>query len=89
MDIEPGWVSALRQEMDALDPVERVRVSGDWIVWVTQILLPELGQYRRDQVNKVLAQDGWDPQRLAETIGSRTNTITRLAREGRRNYGGA
>lgn len=87
MDYEPQWVHSLRTELEDLDPADRVRASGDWIVWVTHVLLPELGKYRRDQINQILAQSDWDSQRLAETIGSRTSTIDRLAREGRKQYG--
>jgi len=70
-----------------MDGPERVKASGDWIVYAVQTLLPTLAEYRRAQVAEVLDQDDWDAQRLAETIGSRTVAIMRLAKEGRRARG--
>lgn len=84
---EPRWSLLLWTHLDQLDGPDRVKTSGDWIIYVTQTLLPELAEYRRRQAANVLDRDGWDAQRLAETIGSRTVAITRLAKEGRRQRG--
>ena len=89
MEHEHEWVNLLWEVLQELDPPDRVRVSGDWIIYVTQTLLPDLAHYRRDQVAEIVAQPGWDPQKLAETIGGRTEAMRRLAKEGRRNRGEA
>jgi len=86
VDTEPGWLTELWDELTAEDPANQVKVSGDWIVFVTQTLLPQLAEYRRHQVTKILSEPDWDAQRLAETIGARTDTMRRLAREWRRDY---
>jgi len=89
-DLEPPlWVKVLFKDLETHDPADRVRVSGDWIIYVTQVLLPHLAQYRRAQVAQLLDNPDWDAQRLAETIGSRTVAISRLAKEGRRARGTA
>jgi hypothetical protein len=87
MALEDEWVNLLWNTLGELEPPERVRVSGDWIIFVTQTLLSDLGRYRREQVASILEEPDWDPQKLAETIGGRTEAIRRLAKEGRRNRG--
>lgn len=84
MEQEHAWVSLLWQTLDELEPPDQVRVSGDWIVYVTQTLLPELARRRRQQAASVVADPDWDPQKLAETIGGRTEAMKRIAKEGRR-----
>lgn len=85
--LDEVWVRALWNSLNHMDGPERVKASGDWIVYAVQTLLPQLAEYRRAQVADVLDQEGWDAQRLAETIGSRTVAILRLAKEGRRQRG--
>ena len=70
--------------MEQFPPTERIRIAGDWIAYVTHRLLPELGEYRRAEIAKLLDDPDWDPQRLAETIGSRVEAVKRLAKEGRK-----
>ena len=77
------WEKTLWAELDQLDEEDRIVVAGEWIVRITRQLLPELGVRRREAVLAVLARPGWDATRLAETIGSRRPTVTRLAEEGR------
>jgi hypothetical protein len=80
---EPGWVTDLWAELETMEPVQRITTSGDWIVHITQILLPMLGDYRRVQVANLVDEPGWDPRKVAEVVGSRVTAMTRLAREGR------
>jgi hypothetical protein len=77
------WEEALWAELDALPDTEQIIASGEWIVQITQKVLPELGRHRRAKVLEVLALPEMDATRLAETIGARRGTITRLAEEGR------
>lgn len=86
METQPEWLTGLWDELTAEEQVTQVRLAGDWIVFITQTLLPQLGEYRRHQVTKILAEPDWDAQKLAETIGARPDTIRRLAREWRRGY---
>ena len=84
MEHEHEWVNLLWEILEGQESPDRVRLSGDWIIYLTQVLLPELAVYRREQVARLMQEADWDPQRLAETIGSRTEAIKRLAKEGRR-----
>lgn len=79
-----AWEEILWSELDQLPEEERVVVAGELIVYITRVLLPGLGDYRREVVLAILARPGWDATRLAETIGSRRTTVTRLAEEGRK-----
>lgn len=70
-------------ELAALPDTEQIIAAGAWITHITQTILPELGRIRRETVLTLLADPDWDATRLAESIGARRNTITRLAEEGR------
>ena len=78
-----AWEGALWAELQGMDRVGQVAALGEWITFITQELLPALGDKRREMVRVVLEDPDWDAQRLAETIGARTRTIKRLATEGR------
>lgn len=84
MDTQHRWVNELWTELEDMDPADRIKVSGDWIVYITQKLSPDLARYRRTEVVSLLKDPDWDPKKLAETIGTRYSTIDRLAKEGRR-----
>lgn len=81
---EPDWASAVWAELDAMDPLDRITVSGDWIIYITRVLSSSLGDYRRKAVADFVDQEGRDPQQLAETIGSRVSAVARLAQDGRK-----
>ena len=78
-----SWEQVLWAELEALPPEQRIAVAGQCIVHITRVLLPALGDLRREAVLEILERPGWDATRLAETIGSRRTTIARLAEEGR------
>lgn len=78
-----AWEEALWSELDEKTPEEQIVLTGDWIVYVTQYLLTKLGNRRREKVLESLRLHDNDHTRLAEMIGSRPNTIKRLADEGR------
>ncbi len=78
-----NWEEALWAELELLPDTQQVITAGEWITHLTQKILPELGKHRRQKVLEILAQPDWDATRLAESIGARRNTITRLAEEGR------
>jgi len=84
VDIEPDWVNHLRTELDDLEPAQRVKVTGDWTLYITHVLLPELGRRRRVEAAEIIAQPDWDARRLAETIGSRARAMERIAKEGKK-----
>ena len=77
------WIDVLWQELEDMSLPDQVVESGEIITSITRNLLPALARHRRVKVVEILAQPDWDPIRLAEVIGSRRNTITRLAEEGR------
>jgi hypothetical protein len=77
------WEKALWAELEGLTPEGKIVATGEWIARITRTVLPELGNVRRGAVLDCLARTGWDATLLAETIGSRRTTITRLAEEGR------
>lgn len=77
------WQETMWAELEAMDDVDQIVASGEWITIMTQTLLPALGQRRRRKILEVLNRPEWDKTRLAETIGSRSATINRLAEEGR------
>lgn len=77
------WVEAMWTELDSMPLEQQVVAAGEWITLMTQELLPQLGKQRRARIVEILKQDDWDAIKLAETIGSRPSTITRLAEEGR------
>jgi hypothetical protein len=77
------WEEALWSELDEMPLDQQVVSCGEWITHLTREVLPKLGKVRRRRILEILAQDDWDATKLAETIGSRTSTIKRLAEEGR------
>ncbi len=78
-----AWEAALWSELDAHAPEDQIVLSGDWIVYVTQYLLTKLGNRRREMVLESLRLHDNDHTKVAELIGSRPNTIKRLAEEAR------
>jgi len=81
--ITNAWTQAMWAELEQMSPEQRIIACGEWISMMTRVLLPKLGLRRRTEIIDMLAQPGWDARRLAETIGTRTTTINRLADEGR------
>ena len=78
-----SWEEAMWAELKAQSDTDQVITTGAWITRLIQEVLPALGRYRRAKVLECLALPDWEATKLAETIGSRRNTITRLAEEGR------
>lgn len=83
------WEEAMWAWIDAQPDTEQIVTTGTLITHMQQEVVVQLARRRRSKVLELLAQrydDGspvWDATRIAETIGSRRNTITRLAEEGR------
>jgi hypothetical protein len=76
-------------EIDAQSDTDQIVTTGTLITHMQQEVVVQLARRRRAKVLELLAQrydDGspvWDATRIAESIGARRNTITRLAEEGR------
>jgi hypothetical protein len=87
--VTPAWGEVLWAHFDHLTPPEKIRLTGAWIGYITHTLLPELGEARRVAIADLLEDPDWDPQRVAETIGSRKDAVRRLAKEGRKLRGKA
>ena len=79
----PQWESALWEEFNKAEPIAQITLAGEWITRMTQLLLPQLGVRRREAVLFALSEANMDATRLAEELGTRPNTIKRLAEEGR------
>lgn len=79
----PRWEKALWEEFEEVDSLHQIVLAGEWITRMTQVLLPQLGIRRREEVINVLAQPDMDATRLAEELGTRRTAINRLAEEGR------
>ncbi len=79
----PRWEKALWEEFNEVDSLQQITLAGEWITRMTQILLPQLGIRRREEVLHVLAEPDMDATRLAELLGTRRTAINRLAEEGR------
>lgn len=77
------WPEALFAELDEMTEVEQIVATGEWIVYITQEILPRLGTRRRERILDVLDQPDWDHLRLADSIGGRAGAVKRLAEEGR------
>lgn len=83
------WEEAMWAWIDAQSDTDQIVTTGTLITHMQQEVVVQLARRRRSKVLELLAQrydDGspiWDATRIAETIGSRRNTITRLAEEGR------
>jgi hypothetical protein len=77
------WEEALWTELEAQSDIQQIILAAEWITHLTQKVLPELGGHRRRKILEVLAQPEMDATRLAESIGARRTTISRLAEEGR------
>jgi hypothetical protein len=78
-----SWEETFWAELEALTDTEQIVVTGELIDTLNHRIVPELARIRRRKAAEVVAQSDWDATRLAETIGARRTTITRLAEEGR------
>lgn len=83
------WEETMWAELDALTYPEQIITTNEMINHINQHILPALANRRRQRVLDVLAEDGMDATKLAETIGARRVTILRLASEGRAEARGA
>lgn len=78
-----NWEDQLWKEIDSVPEDEQIVLAGDIITRVTRILLPALGNRRREKVVKLI-EGGLSSVQLAETIGARPSTVSRLLEEGRK-----
>jgi len=80
-----SWQEVLWEELDAMDDLEQIKVTANWIEVITHEVSPALARRRRAKIRTVLAQEDMDATKLAETIGTSTSAIRRLSEEGRAN----
>lgn len=78
-----SWQEDLWSELDAMDDIGQIQAASAWIEEITHTISPELARRRRFKVEEVLLRADMDATRLAETIGTNRNTITRLRDEAR------
>lgn len=81
---EPGWVQAMRDELAEMTHLERITCTAAWTTLMTNKLLGELGDVRRQSVVRLLEERGGAKEIpwLADTLGTRVNVIQRLWEEG-------
>lgn len=79
----PQWQKVLWDELSQLSTDEQIIVSGQWITDISRNLLTELGAHRRRLIAEAVREEGVDDGVLADRLGSRRSTITRLAEQGR------
>jgi hypothetical protein len=79
----PQWEQTLWDELNQMTPDEQIIASGQWITHISRELLTELGAHRRRVIAAAVREPGMDDGRLADRLGSRRSTISRLAEEGR------
>ena len=81
---EPAtWPALLWSELDYRPPEEQFVTTGEWIAYIIQTLLPELGVRRREAVLELLDTDGATAASVASQLGVRRPTLTRLIDEAR------
>lgn len=78
-----SWPTQLWAELDIRAPQHQFITAGDWITYITQTLLPELGIRRRENVLELLSLDGSTVATVAAQLGMRRSTVARLVEEGR------
>jgi HAMP domain-containing protein len=76
------WEEVLWAELDELEKTVQIVTLGEWITRINQHLLSELAGKRREIILE-LVENGWDHGLLADEIGAKRNTISRLASEAR------
>jgi hypothetical protein len=80
---DPAWKDQLWSDLAAMGTQDQFVAAGEWIAWVTKVLLPQLGTHRRDMIMKLIDDEDWDTARVAEEFGMRRSTVIRLLDEGR------
>jgi hypothetical protein len=83
---EPNWVTALRCEFEAMEPLDQITAAAAWTTIMTNETLGYLGDARRKAVVQVINSWGGPKEisRLAETLGTRANVVQRLWEEGKK-----
>lgn len=77
------WEEALWSELHAMSETDQIIATAELITRLQQDTVIRLGQLRRRLVVELLQREEWDAIKLAETLGIRRTTISRLAEEGR------
>lgn len=78
-----NWEDQLWEEIDSVPKADQIVLAGDVITRMTRILLPALGNRRRARVVELI-EGGLSSVQLAESIGARPSTVSRLLEEGRK-----
>lgn len=78
-----NWEDQLWEEIDSVPEADQIVLAGDVITRMTRILLPALGNRRRARVVELI-EGGLSSVQLAESIGARPSTVSRLLEEGRK-----
>lgn len=78
-----SWEDQLWTEMEEKSEPDKIIMAGSVITHMMRDILPALADKRRLVALKLVESGEYTATKLAETIGARPGTITRLLDEGR------
>lgn len=79
-----SWEDQLWAEMNSKSDPDKIVMASDLITHLMRDLLPELANVRRMTIVHLIESGEFSTTSLAESIGARPGTITRLVEEGRK-----
>lgn len=79
-----NWEDQLWTEIEAKTGPDKIIMVGDVITRMMRDILTQLANTRRLTAVALVESGQYTATRLAETIGARPGTVTRLVEEGRR-----
>lgn len=79
-----NWEDRLWEEINEKSPPDKIVMAGTVITHIMRDLLPALANIRRMTIVELVESGEYTATKLAESIGARPGTVTRLVEEGRR-----
>lgn len=79
-----GWEAQLWEEIDSMNGPDKIVMVSDVITRIMRDILTQLANTRRLTAVYLIESGEFTATKLAETIGARPGTVSRLVEEGRR-----
>lgn len=79
-----NWEDQLWAEIEEKSPTDKIIMTGAVITHIMRDILPTLANVRRMTIVEQVESGEYTATKLAESIGARPGTVTRLLEEGRR-----
>ena len=79
-----GWEAQLWEEIDSTFGPDKIVMVSDVITRIMRDILTQLANTRRLTAVYLIESGDYTATKLAETIGARPGTVSRLVEEGRR-----